>query len=142
MGRRGTQALSPQRPAPCRCSQVGGGGLIAGIAAVLRHVAPHVTVVGCQPEMNACMARSLQAGRVLGEAEYELGETASDGTAGGVEEDSITLDLCRKLVGKWVLVSERNIERGVQHVRQETGMVSGRGCERAGRHRRVQPLRS
>jgi threonine dehydratase len=35
--------------------------------------------------------------------------TLSDGTAGGVEPDAITLDLCRTLVDEWVLVSEDEI---------------------------------
>jgi threonine dehydratase len=43
-------------------SAVGGGGLIAGIGAALRAVAPHVRVLGAEPETAAPAAASFAAG--------------------------------------------------------------------------------
>ncbi len=42
---------------------IGGGGLIAGIAAYVKRVRPEVKIVGVQPEDSDAMARSLEAGR-------------------------------------------------------------------------------
>ncbi len=58
------------------------------------------------------MARSVEAGRVL---DLPSEPTLSDGTAGGVESDSITFELCRELVDDFVLVSERQIASAMRH---------------------------
>ncbi len=41
---------------------VGGGGLLAGIAAYLGEVAPHVQVIAVEPEDAACLQAALQSG--------------------------------------------------------------------------------
>ena len=41
---------------------VGGGGLIAGISAYVKHVRPEVRVIGVEPEDAACLAAALAAG--------------------------------------------------------------------------------
>lgn len=58
---------------------VGGGGLVGGMAAVLKAASPEIRVVGCQPAASDVMRRSVEAGRVV---EMEWQETLSDGTAG------------------------------------------------------------
>lgn len=85
---------------------VGGGGLISGVASVLKSVNPEMHIVGCQPGASAVMARSVQAGRIL---ELPSEATLSDGTAGGIEADSITFPVCRELVDEFILVSEDEI---------------------------------
>lgn len=85
---------------------VGGGGLIAGSAAYLKSVLPNVRVIGASPKNSPVMALSVRAGHIV---EYASEPTLSDGTAGGVEQDAITFDLCRTLVDDWVLVSEEEI---------------------------------
>ncbi|MGQ0539997.1 MAG: threonine/serine dehydratase [Gemmatimonadaceae bacterium] len=82
---------------------VGGGGLIAGVAAAVKARLPNVKVVAALPELSPVMALSIRAGHIV---EHPWQPTLSDGTAGGVEPDSITFDLCRALVDDWVLVSE------------------------------------
>jgi len=42
---------------------IGGGGLISGIAAYVKHVRPEIKVIGVQPEDSDAMARSIAAGR-------------------------------------------------------------------------------
>ena len=42
---------------------IGGGGLIAGIAAYVKRVRPEIRIIGVQPEDSDAMARSLEAGR-------------------------------------------------------------------------------
>ena len=85
---------------------VGGGGLVSGVGSVLRVAAPGIRIVGCQPHASAVMAHSVEAGRIVDEASAP---TLSDGTAGGIEPDSITFELCRELVDEFVLVDEEGI---------------------------------
>ena len=85
---------------------VGGGGLIAGVGSVLRTVNPEVRIVGCQPAASPVMARSLEAGEIL---DLPSEPTLSDGTAGGIEPDAITFELCGELIDETVLVSEDRI---------------------------------
>ena len=85
---------------------VGGGGLTAGVASVLKANNPDVVVYGCQPEASAVMAKSIEAGRIL---DLPSKPTLSDGTAGGIEAGAITFDLCRELIDEFVIVSEEEI---------------------------------
>jgi threonine dehydratase len=85
---------------------LGGGGLISGVGSYLKSVFPSIDVCACSPENSAVMHHSLEAGRLL---EMDSAPTLSDGTAGGVEKGSITFDLCRSVVDRSILVTEREI---------------------------------
>ena len=85
---------------------VGGGGLIGGAGAFLRSAFPRIDIVACQPAASAVMAESVRSGEIL---DMPSAPTLSDGTAGGIEQDSLTFDLCRRLVSDFVLVSEEQI---------------------------------
>jgi len=89
---------------------VGGGGLIAGIAAWLKSGDGDITIIGCQPEKSRVMYESIRAGRIL---DLESLPTLSDGTAGGIEEGSLTFPLCRDLVDDFVLLSEEEIRKAL-----------------------------
>jgi len=82
---------------------LGGGGLIGGIAAYLKRVAPKVRIVACSPANSCVMHESVKVGRIL---DLPSLPTLSDGTAGGLEEDTITLPLVSELVDDFVLVDE------------------------------------
>jgi threonine dehydratase len=90
---------------------VGGGGLIGGIAGYLKAVSPGTRIIGCSPANSCVMARSVEAGRIL---KLESLDTLSDGTAGGIEADSITFPLCRDHVDHWVDVSEEEIAEAMR----------------------------
>ena len=90
---------------------VGGGGMISGIAAYLKTVFPNLEVIGCSPVNSPVMAKSIQAGHVI---EMESLSTLSDGTAGGIEKDSITFSLCQRLVDDYILVSEDEIRHAMR----------------------------
>ena len=92
---------------------VGGGGLISGVAAALKAARPTVRVVGCLPANSPVMYESVRAGRIV---EMPSLPTLSDGSAGGIERDAITFDLCRALVDDWVLVSEEEIAAAMRLV--------------------------
>lgn len=89
---------------------VGGGGLISGVAGYLAAAKPGTRIVGCSPQNSAVMAASVRAGRVL---DMASSPTLSDGTAGGVESDTLTFEPCRDLVDEWILVSEREIREAL-----------------------------
>ena len=88
---------------------VGGGGLVAGVAAAVKAARPGVRVIGCLPENSPGMLASVRAGRIVEAPELP---TLSDATAGGVEPGAITFDLCRALVDDWVTVTEEQIRAG------------------------------
>jgi threonine dehydratase len=102
---------------------VGGGGLIAGIAAAIKAVVPGVVVYGCQPATNCCMMESIRAEKILGEGHFSNGTTLSDGTAGGIEEGAITFPACMELVDHWLVADEDAILDGMATVLSAHGRV-------------------
>jgi len=91
---------------------VGGGGLISGVGGYLNQVQPEAKIVACSPKNSCVMYESLNAGRIL---DLPSKQTLSDGTAGGVEEGSITYDICKEVIDDFVLVSEREISLGIKY---------------------------
>ena len=92
---------------------VGGGGLISGIATYLKSINSEVKVHGCHPENSPVMYKSIKSGRIISMVSKE---TLSDGSAGGIEEGSITFELCQKLIDDFVLISEDEIKEGIKFV--------------------------
>ncbi len=86
-------------------ASLGGGGLVSGAGGYLKG-ARGTRVVACSPVNSAVMHESLQVGRIL---DLPSLPTLSDGTAGGVEPDAITFDLCREIVDDSLTVSEDEI---------------------------------
>lgn len=85
---------------------IGGGGLIAGIAAYLKSVNPTIQIIGCLPANAPVMYESIKAGKIIDVPELP---TLSDGTAGGIDHDTITFDLCRDLIDDYILTTEEEI---------------------------------
>ncbi|MEO8596832.1 MAG: threonine/serine dehydratase [Candidatus Solibacter sp.] len=92
---------------------VGGGGLIGGIGSYFKAVAPRVEIVGCWPENSPVMLRCMEAGEIVEVPELP---TVSESTAGGLEPGSVTLDVCRRVIDRAVLVSEREIVSAMRKV--------------------------
>jgi len=97
---------------------VGGGGLIAGVGAVLKTHNPNIRIYGCQPSQSAVMMRSVEAGEIL---DLESGRTLSDGTAGGIEAGSITFPLNEAIVDDWVSVDEPAIAEAMRRYMNDEG---------------------
>ena len=89
---------------------VGGGGLIGGTASYLKSVWPSLQVIGCSPENSAVMIHSIKKGEILN---LESLPTLSDGTAGGIEKESITFPICKDIIDQTILVSEEEIQNGM-----------------------------
>ncbi len=90
---------------------VGGGGLISGVGSFLKSVNPSMSVVACQPAASAVMTESVKAGEIV---ELPSQPTLSDGTAGGIEADAITFDICRAIADDFVTVSEDQIAEAMR----------------------------
>ena len=79
----------------------GGGGLLGGMGAVLRVLAPHVRIVGVQSTETAAMHKSVVAGRVI---EIPHTPTLADGLAGQIDDDA--LHIGQTCADEIVLVTE------------------------------------
>tara|TARA_Y100001960_G_scaffold64217_1_gene67358 strand:- start:897 stop:1844 length:948 start_codon:yes stop_codon:yes gene_type:complete len=102
---------------------VGGGGLISGVAGYLKAIWPDIEVVAASPANHAVMIRSLEAGEII---KIDPVLTISDGTAGGVEEGSITFEMCQQFVDHTVLLTEDEINNGIiQLMEKERVLVEG-----------------
>lgn len=102
---------------------VGGGGLIGGIGSYLKFIWPEIRIVACSPENSAVMLHSIDAGKIL---DLESKPTLSDGTAGGVEHNSITFPLCSDVIDQSIFVSEKEISSAmVSYIDNEKNQIEG-----------------
>jgi threonine dehydratase len=99
---------------------VGGGGLIGGIGVYLKYASPKTEVVGCWPENSPVLYESMKAGWILPVTEKP---TLSESTAGGLEEGSVTLEVCEAVVDECVLVSEEEILGAMRLVYRAKGWL-------------------
>ena len=98
---------------------VGGGGLLAGIAAYVKQIRPEVKIIGVEPEEADAMQRSLKAGRRVKLKEVGL---FADGVAvRQVGRESFRL--CRKLVDDVVLVNTDQICAAIKDAFEETRTI-------------------
>jgi threonine dehydratase len=102
---------------------VGGGGLIAGIAGYVKSVNPHIKIIGCEPENSPVMSECVKAGKIV---ELDIKPSFSDGTAGNLEPDSITFNLCQSYVDDYILVSEEEIKNAMRlFIEKEHLLIEG-----------------
>jgi threonine dehydratase len=87
---------------------VGGGGLIAGLAAAVKARAPDVRVVAVQPDASPALRESLRLGRPL--LTFPARPTLADGLSGGI--GAIAFEH-RDLLDEVVTVSEEEIEEAI-----------------------------
>ena len=99
---------------------LGGGGMISGIGGFLKPQIPGVQIIGCSPQNSQVMIQSVKAGRIL---DLPSLPTLSDGTAGGIEPGSITLDLCRDFVDAYITVTEEEIKDSLREFIQTQHML-------------------
>ncbi|HLJ27368.1 MAG TPA: pyridoxal-phosphate dependent enzyme [Candidatus Angelobacter sp.] len=142
----GTIAVELQRQRPgidAIFVAVGGGGLIGGIGGYvkaasnlqladnqkqsqdqlqqpLQHQGSQLSmeIVGCWAENSRVLFESLKVGRIIDFPEHP---TLSESTAGGLEPGSVTLDVCKQVIDRCVLVTEDEIAAALRSVRDEKG---------------------
>lgn len=90
-----------------------GGGLIAGVAMVMKAANPEIRVVGITMERGAAMYESLRAGApVLVEEQ----PTLADSLGGGIGlQNAYTFGMTRDLVDEVILLSEKEIADAIRH---------------------------
>jgi threonine dehydratase len=98
---------------------VGGGGLIAGIAAYVKRVSPRTRVIGVEPVDSNAMQASLAAGKRVTLPHVNL---FADGVAvKQVGEE--TFRLCRELVDEMVLVDTDEICAAIKDIFEDTRSI-------------------
>lgn len=103
-----------------------GGGLISGVAMVMKAVNPDIRVVGISMERGAAMYECLKAGKPIFVPELP---TLADSLGGGIGmNNAYTFAMTRDLVDDVVLVSEAEIAQAIRHAYwQERQIVEGSG---------------
>ncbi len=103
---------------------VGGGGLVGGMAALVRAVAPDVHIVGVQSDQTNAMSRSLARGRRVDVAVHP---TLADGLAGQI--DDVGYAIGRFALDEMVLVTEVHIAEAIAWLaREHEARVEGSGA--------------
>ncbi len=99
---------------------VGGGGLIAGMAAYIKYLRPETRVIGVEPDDSACLFEALKAGRRVTLPQVGI-------FADGVAVKQIgkhTWDVCRQSVDQVVTVSTDEICAAIKDVFEDTRSIS------------------
>lgn len=99
---------------------VGGGGLICGIAYVIKHLAPHVRVYGVQAAGAPSMVKSLQSNKIERLASVS---TIADGIAVKEPGDN-TFALCSQYVDEIVTVTEDEISTAILALVEQHKMIA------------------
>jgi threonine dehydratase len=88
---------------------VGGGGLIAGMAAAFKQLQPHCQVIGIEPVGADTMARSMATGTPQ---RIDKVRTIAD-SLGAPYATPYTLGLCQRYVDEIALLEDDDIRRGM-----------------------------
>lgn len=89
---------------------IGGGGLISGVAAVAKAIAPSCEVVGIEVEASCPFQTSVRAGRLV---EIVPAATLADGLGGNPDPETITFGFIQRMVDRIVTVSEGDLTAAV-----------------------------
>jgi threonine dehydratase len=98
---------------------IGGGGLIAGIAAYVKRLRPEIKIIGVEPIDADAMSQSLQAGKRVKLSQVGL---FADGVA--VREVGVeTFEICQKYVDEIILVSTDDTCAAIKDVFEDTRSI-------------------
>jgi threonine dehydratase len=104
---------------------VGGGGLIAGMASVIREIAPHVRIIGVESMAAHSMSDSFGAGSVC---DADVSVTLADGIA-VKRPGKKTFPVIRSCVDEIVMVEEEEIALAIVSLLERTKLlVEGAGA--------------
>jgi len=81
---------------------VGGGGLASGVASVYKQ-ATDSTVIGVQSVASPVMYECIRRGHIH---DIPLMDSYAEGLHGGLEEGSVTYEICRDLIDSWIILEE------------------------------------
>ncbi len=99
---------------------VGGGGLIAGIAAYVKYLRPEVRIVGVEPEGSSCLLAALRAGeRVV----LPSVDGFADGTA-VAQIGAYGFEICRDWVDEVITVSNDELCSAIKLIYDDTRSIT------------------
>lgn len=95
-----------------------GGGLMGGIALIMKQLNPHIRMIGVSMKQGAVMHTSLQKGQPITMPEAD---TLADSLQGGIggEHNHYTFELAQKYIDQTILVSESAIQNAMQFMLHE-----------------------
>jgi threonine dehydratase len=96
---------------------VGGGGLVGGMAALIRAVVPAARIVGVQSEATNAMAASLAVGTRV---DVEVVPTLADGLAGQIDDEGFAIG--RVAIDRMITVRESEIADSMRWLSKEHGL--------------------
>src|SRR4051812_26051895 len=99
---------------------VGGGGLIAGVAAAIKQAKPDVTVIGVEPAGAASMKTSIDAGEIR---TLETVQSIADGLL-AVRPGDLNFAYVRTFVDRLETVNEDDIAIGLRWLLREAKIVA------------------
>jgi threonine dehydratase len=120
----GTVAMEILRQHPGRLDAifvpVGGGGLIAGIAAYVKYLRPEIKVIGVEPDDSNCLQAAMAAGERVVLPQVGL---FADGVA-VAQIGQHTFDICRHHVDEVVTVSTDEICAAIKDIYDDTRSIT------------------
>ena len=99
---------------------IGGGGLCAGLGSYMKWRSPATKIIGAEPAGAPSMSEALKAGKVV---TLEKIDTFVDGAAVRTVGD-LTFKLCKKVLGKLILVPEGKVCETMISLYQRDGIVA------------------
>ena len=110
------------RPPEAVFVPVGGGGLIAGISAYIKYLAPDTRIVGVECEGSACLAAALEAGRRV-KLPYDTLDMFADGVS-VAQVGKETFKLARRCVDEVITVSTDEICAAIKDLFDDTRAIA------------------
>jgi threonine dehydratase len=99
---------------------VGGGGLIAGIAAYVKYLRPETKVIGVEPDDSNCLQQAMAAGERVVLPQVGI---FADGVA-VAQIGQHTFDLCRHYVDEVITVSSDEICAAIKDIYDDTRSIT------------------
>ena len=109
-----------QRPLDAIFVPVGGGGLIAGIAAYVKYLRPEIKIIGVEPDDSNCLQAAMAAGeRVV----LPTVGIFADGVA-VAQIGQYTFDICKDYVDEVITVSTDEICAAIKDIYDDTRSIT------------------
>lgn len=99
---------------------VGGGGLIAGIAAYVKYLRPEIKVIGVEPDDSNCLQVAMAAGERVVLPQVGL---FADGVA-VAQIGAFTFDICKSYVDEVITVSTDEICAAIKDIYDDTRSIT------------------
>lgn len=101
---------------------VGGGGLVAGVAAYVKYLAPQVRIVGVEAEGSACLAAAMAAGRRV-TLPYESLDLFADGVS-VAQVGAEPFKIARRCVDEVIVANTDEICAAIKDLFEDTRSIA------------------